>query len=113
MVAGSGSSGRDCNGWSFFQNTAARQPGCQIDYMVQTRFNTLYVCEVKFAKNPIGPRVIEEMEEKIRRMKVPKRFLIRPVLIHVMSYDWNYTLLDVLVPSRGSPRNLTLRGLNA
>lgn len=67
----------------FFQNTAARQTGCQIDYMVQTRFNTLYVCEVKFAKNPIGPRVIEEMEEKIRRMKVPKRFSIRPVLIHV------------------------------
>ncbi len=51
--------------------------------MVQTRFNTLYVCEVKFAKNPIGPRIIEEMEEKIKRMKVPKRFSIRPALIHV------------------------------
>lgn len=67
----------------FFQNQAARQAGCQIDYMVQTRFNTLYVCEVKFSKNPIGPRVIKEMQEKTKRLKVPKRFSIRPVLIHV------------------------------
>lgn len=67
----------------FFQNSSSRQKGCQIDYMVQTRFNTLYVCEVKFAKNPIGQRIVEEMEEKIKRMKVPKRFSIRPVLIHV------------------------------
>jgi hypothetical protein len=45
--------------------------------------NSLYICEVKFAKNPIGPKVIEEMEEKTSRLKVPKRFSIRPVLIHV------------------------------
>ena len=38
----------------FFQNASARQAGCQIDYMVQTRFNTLYICEVKFAKNPVA-----------------------------------------------------------
>jgi len=67
----------------FFQNPAVRQAGCQVDYMVQTRFNTLYVCEVKFSKNPISPRVIEELEEKIKRLKAPKRFSIRPVLIHV------------------------------
>ncbi|MBI5345639.1 MAG: AAA family ATPase [Chlamydiae bacterium] len=67
----------------FFQTSTARQAGCQIDYMVQTRFNTLYICEIKFAKNPIGPRVIEEMDEKTKRLKVPKRFSIRPVLIHV------------------------------
>ena len=40
----------------FFQNSAARQAGCQIDYMIQTRFNNLYICEVKFSKNPIGPQ---------------------------------------------------------
>lgn len=67
----------------FFQNPAARQPGCQIDYLIQMRFNTLYLCEVKFSKNLIGPQVIFEMEEKIRRLKVPKYFSIRPVLIHV------------------------------
>jgi hypothetical protein len=67
----------------FFQNTIARQAGCQIDYMIQTRFNNLYVCEVKFSKNPIGPKIIKEMEEKTKRLKVPKHFSIRPVLIHV------------------------------
>ena len=67
----------------FFQNQTARQAGCQIDYMIQTRFSTLYICEVKFSKNPIGPRIIEEMQEKTKRLKVPMRFSIRPVLIHV------------------------------
>jgi uncharacterized protein len=51
--------------------------------MIQTRFNTLYVCEVKFSKKPIGPRVAEEVQEKIKRLKIPKSFSIRPVLIHV------------------------------
>lgn len=67
----------------FFQNAIARQAGCQIDYMIQTRFNSLYVCEVKFSKNPIGPKIIKEMEEKTKRLKIPRRFSIRPVLIHV------------------------------
>ncbi len=67
----------------YFQNSTARQKGCQIDYMIQTRFNTLYICEVKFSKNPIRPKVIKEMEEKIDNLKVPKRFSIRPILIHV------------------------------
>lgn len=67
----------------FFQNATARQSGCQVDYMVQTRFNTLYICEIKFSKSPVGPQVIAEMEEKIKRLKIPKGFSIRPVLIHV------------------------------
>lgn len=67
----------------FFQKSAARREGCQVDYMIQTRFNTLYICEVKFSKNPIGVKVIEEVEQKIKRLKVPKRFSVRPVLIHV------------------------------
>ncbi len=67
----------------FFQTHTKRQPGCQIDYMVQTRFHTLYVCEIKFSRNPIGRKIIEEMEEKRKRLKIPKYCSIRPVLIHV------------------------------
>lgn len=67
----------------FFQTSTIRQPGCQIDYMIQTRFHNLYICEIKFSKDPVGIKVIEEMEEKIKRLKVPKRFSIRPILIHV------------------------------
>jgi len=67
----------------FFQRPTKRQPGCQIDYMIQTRFHNLYVCEIKFSKNRIGKKIIEDMEEKRKRLKVPRYFSIRPVLIHV------------------------------
>lgn len=67
----------------FFQSTTIKQPGCQIDYMIQTRFHNLYLCEVKFSKNRIDKKVIEEMEEKRRRLKIPRHFSVRPVLIHV------------------------------
>ncbi|MGL4540090.1 MAG: AAA family ATPase [Candidatus Rhabdochlamydia sp.] len=67
----------------FFQSSTIRQSGCQIDYMIQTRFHSLYVCEIKFLKNPVSKKIIAEMETKRKRLKVPKHFSIRPVLIHV------------------------------
>ncbi len=67
----------------FFQKSTQRQPGCQIDYLIQTRFQNLYICEIKFSKDRIGKKIIEEMEEKIKRLKAPKHFSIRPILIHV------------------------------
>lgn len=71
----------------FFQNPTARQAGCQIDYLIQTRFHNLYLCEVKFSRNPIGQKIIKEMEEKRKRLKIPKFCSIRPVLIHVNGVD--------------------------
>ncbi len=68
---------------SFFQNPTTKQPGCQIDYMIQTRFHTLYICEIKFKKGQIEKKIIEEMEAKRKRLKIPRHFSIRPVLIHV------------------------------
>lgn len=67
----------------FFQNPTKRQKGCQIDYLVQTRFDNLYVCEVKFSKHPVEFKVIQEMKEKIKRLKKPKFCSIRPVVIYV------------------------------
>jgi hypothetical protein len=67
----------------FFQSSTAKQPGCQIDYMIQTRFHTLYLCEIKFSKDAVGNKIIEEMEKKRKALKVPRNFSIRPVLIHV------------------------------
>ncbi len=67
----------------FYQNPTTKQAGCQIDYLIETRFNTLYVCEIKFSKEPIGMRVIKEVETKIKNLKRPKGFSCRPVLIHV------------------------------
>ena len=67
----------------FFQKKTQRQSGCQIDYMIQTRARTLYVCEVKFSRNVIGMEVIEEMRRKIAALTTPKQYFCRPVLIHV------------------------------
>lgn len=67
----------------FFQKPTKTQRGCQIDYLIQTRFNTLYVCEIKFSTLPITSEVITDVQEKINRLKIPRGFSIRPVLIHV------------------------------
>lgn len=67
----------------FFQKPTNRQRGCQIDYLIQTRFHTLYVCEIKFSKHPIGMEVINEIQQKIDRLQRPKGYSCRPVLIHV------------------------------
>jgi hypothetical protein len=71
----------------FFQSSTARQAGCQIDYMIQTRFHNLYLCEIKFSKKAIGSAIFQEMEEKKKNLKVPKNFSFRPVLIHVNGVD--------------------------
>ena len=31
----------------YFQRTTKEQQGCQIDYLIQTRYNNLFVCEIK------------------------------------------------------------------
>lgn len=67
----------------FFQRKNARQPGCQIDYLIQTKFGGLYVCEIKFSRHPIHMDVIAEVQKKLDGLYYPKGFSIRPVLIHV------------------------------
>lgn len=67
---------------AFFQHATSKQRGCQIDYLIQTRHNTLYVCEIKFS-NAIGVEVIDELKQKINRLARPKGMSCRPVLIHV------------------------------
>lgn len=66
----------------FFQNKTTKQPGCQIDYLIQAKFNGLYICEIKFSKNLIELSIIDEMKNKIKNLKTPKGFSIRSVLIH-------------------------------
>jgi len=66
----------------FFQTRSKDRKGCQIDYLIQTK-SSVYVCEIKFSKNPIGPKVIEEVKKKIDALVIPKHVSYRPVLIHV------------------------------
>ena len=66
----------------YFQRKTTKQAGCQIDYMIQTRFDTLYICEIKFSKHPIQGNVIEEIQQKINRLSIPRHCSYRPVLVH-------------------------------
>jgi hypothetical protein len=67
----------------FFQQPTKRFSGCQIDYLIQTKFNSVYVCEIKFSQKEINVSIIEEVQEKINKLALPKHFSYRPVLIHV------------------------------
>jgi uncharacterized protein len=67
----------------FFQRKNLKQKGCQIDYLIQTSHDSLYVCEIKFQKDEIARGVIAEVEEKLLRMALPRHMSCRPVLIHV------------------------------
>lgn len=67
----------------FFQRKTLVQPGCQIDLAIQTRFNTFYLCEIKFSRLPLKSNIIPEVTRKLEALKLPRQFSARPVLIHV------------------------------
>jgi len=67
----------------YFQNKTSRQHGCQIDYLIQTKYSNLYVCEIKFSLSQVRRDIVLEVEEKIKNLLRPKGFSCRPVLIHV------------------------------
>ena len=71
----------------FFQRKANDRQGCQIDYMIQTKFGTCYLCEIKFNAQEITKSVIDEVKQKIKSLALPKNMSIRPVLIHVNGVD--------------------------
>ena len=71
------------NDGPYLQHKTARFPGCQIDYLVQTKLRELYVTEIKFYTKELGLSIFSEVEEKIKRLVRPKNFSVRPVLIHM------------------------------
>ncbi len=75
------------NEGSYFQKAGKNKTGCQIDYMIHSKFNTLHLCEVKFSRNPVDISVIKEVQSKIKALNVSKSTSIRPVLIHVNGVD--------------------------
>lgn len=71
------------NDGPFFQKQTARQNGCQIDYLIQLKYGVLYLCEIKCRLGTINTDVISEVQEKIDRLTLPKKFSIKPVLIYI------------------------------
>jgi AAA+ ATPase superfamily predicted ATPase len=71
----------------FFQRKTSRHPGCQVDYLIQTRWNSLFICEIKFAKKNIKKTIIKQVQDKIDALNIPKGYSCLPVLIHVNGVD--------------------------
>ena len=71
----------------YLQKKTTTKKGCQIDYLIQTRFNTRFACEIKFSTHSLRSEVIDEMSQKTGNLSLPKRFSCWPVLIHVNGVD--------------------------
>lgn len=67
----------------YLQTQTKHRKGCQVDYLIQTRTNNLFVCEFKFQKRELGTDMIEEIERKIERLAVPRGHAVVPVLFHI------------------------------
>lgn len=84
------------------QSKTSTQEGCQIDYLIQTKTNNLYICEFKLKRREIGSHIIEEIQEKISRLKTPKGFSKVAVLLHlsgvsdsVLTSPHFYRIIDI------------------
>lgn len=51
--------------------------------MIQTTTKNLFVCEFKFRRRELGSEIIDEMQDKIARLKIPRGFAGVPVLFHL------------------------------
>jgi hypothetical protein len=86
----------------YFQKASGRKKGCQIDYLIQTRSNTLFICEVKMRRHEIGLEVVDAIKAKIASLIFPKGFGISPVLFHLgpvsdalLSSRYFYRMIDI------------------
>jgi uncharacterized protein len=65
----------------YFQRQTATHPGFQVDYLIQTRYNVLFFCEVKFSRQEIKAGILTEMKTKISKATLPRGMACCPVLI--------------------------------
>lgn len=65
----------------YFQTKTARQSGCQIDYLIQTKLKTLFMCEIKCRDSLSMSATINESKAKINKLSIPRGFAVLPVLI--------------------------------
>ena len=85
----------------FFQRGTKSHKGCQADYMIQTKYKTLYLIEIKFSRNKLEQTVISEVQHKIDALKKPKNTVVLPVIIHIsgvsekiIDADYFYRIID-------------------
>ena len=86
----------------YYQRKNTKQEGCQIDYLIQTKFKTLYVCEMKFSRNNIEHNVIKQVSEKINKINLPKGYSALPILISagnipqsIIDSDYFHSIINI------------------
>lgn len=86
----------------YIQKSSKRKKGCQIDYLIHMRSNSLFVCEVKMRRRELGLEVVEAMKSKIASFETPKGFAVVPVLFHLgpisdalLSSTYFYRIVDL------------------
>jgi len=67
----------------FIQTPSTRRKGCQIDYLIQTKMNSLIICEFKFSKNELNSSVLNELREKSETLSTPRGFGRALALFHI------------------------------
>ena len=67
----------------------------------QTKYQNLYVFEIKFSRNAIGSKIIDEVNDKIKRLSPPKGIAVLPILVHVngvseaiLEKEYFYSIID-------------------
>lgn len=63
------------------KKTVKIKSGCQIDLLIHTKLGVFYLCEFK-CKKIIDKSVIHAVEKKLKAIHVPKRSVVKPVLVY-------------------------------
>jgi len=86
----------------FIKRRTTLHGGVQVDYLVQTKTNTLYLCEFKFRRTEVGTEVIKAVEQKIKNLATPRNLYVCPVLLHfggvsdkVIDAQYFYRIIDI------------------
>ena len=87
----------------FYQRKTSRQKGCQIDYLIHTKYKTLYVCEIKSTRSKLNMSIVDDVHQKIKSIAVPKGYVCHPVLIYIgdvsaqlRENDYFYRMIDLV-----------------
>ena len=67
----------------YLQTSTTRKKGCQIDYLIQTKMNSLIACEFKFSKNELSSSILHELQEKFETLSIPRGYGKALALFHV------------------------------
>jgi hypothetical protein len=76
---------RVVNAGPYLQKQKLRREGCLIDVLLRTR-RSRYVFEIKFRKR-IARSIVDEVREKVRRLKLPRGQSVRTGLIYCGERD--------------------------